>query len=107
MGQKPVENRMSEADLQNTIVEAARLGGWLVAHHPDSRRAISAGLPDLVMVHPDGTIAMWEIKTARGKLNSAQVVWQQALTRSACDYRVVRPADATVAVAWLLERRAI
>jgi len=95
----------SEADVQRVVVEAAELCGWLVAHHPDSRKAISAGLPDLILAHPSGRVAMWEIKSAKGRLRPAQRRWAEALIAGPVDYRVVRPATLADAVDWLQHPR--
>ena len=56
---------MTEAQLQDAIVQMARVLGWLVYHTFDSRRS-AAGFPDLVMVR-NGRLIFAELKSATGK----------------------------------------
>jgi hypothetical protein len=82
-----VAGSMAERQLQDAIVEAARLQGWLVYHMHDSRRAgwgtDSAGFPDLVMVRKPremgGRLIFAELKTKTGTLSVAQKAWLAAL----------------------------
>ena len=67
---------ISEADLQQTIIEAARAHGYLVYHASNSRRS-EPGFPDLVIAGgADLCKAMvWfvECKAGRGRLTSGRV----------------------------------
>ncbi len=102
-------HHISERDLQNAIVDAARLYGYLVFH---TRPAISAkgwrtpvqydgkGYPDLTMV---GTkrpfrVIFAELKSEKGKLTRQQEQWLTGLERvdAVCDnvsVHVWTPAD--------------
>ncbi len=87
--------QISERDLQNAIVDAARLYGYMVFH---TRPALSSkgwrtpvqydgkGFVDLVLVGKD-TIIFAEIKAAKGKLSREQEHWLEGLEKvaRACD----------------------
>ena len=96
----------SERLLQDAVLEAAALGGWLAFHPYDSRRS-APGWPDLALCHPrTGRLMFLELKTAKGRLTGAQKRWLDVLGRRH-DARVVRPADLGALAAELLaERRA-
>jgi hypothetical protein len=82
----------TEADLQDVVMDAARLAGWLVFHDHDSRRN-PAGLPDLVLVKPPRVVFL-ELKTATGRVRAEQQTWLDAL--AGCDTvasALVRPDD--------------
>ncbi len=97
---------ISERDLQNAIVQAAHLYGYMVFH---ARPALSAkgwrtavqydgtGFPDLVMVGKD-RIVFAEIKSEKGKPSPAQQQWiagLEAVARASSTVRVCvwRPED--------------
>ena len=97
---------MKEADLQRTIVTAARDFGWLAYATFSSVRS-EPGFPDLVLVRPPRLIFV-ECKTmkarlSKGRMNKAgtrrlpgQEDWAEAL--EACpgaEYWLVRPIDLT------------
>lgn len=77
---------MSEAELQRSVIELARLLGWRVYHTRDSRGS-AAGFPDLCMVRA-GDLIFAELKTEKGKLSPAQCEWWALLGRVAerCAY---------------------
>ncbi len=98
--------QISERDLQNAIVDAAHLYGYLVFH---TRPALSAkgwrtpvqydgkGFVDLVLVGPE-RIVFAEIKAANGKLSREQEHWLEGLQKVAAVTDRVRvcvwsPAD--------------
>lgn len=70
---------MTERQLQDAIVELARLLGWLVYHTHDSRHS-AAGFPDLVLVR-GVRIVFAELKSANGELAPAQIAWLEAFER--------------------------
>lgn len=82
---------VTEKQLQQAIVECARLLGWRVYHTFDSRRS-EPGFPDLCMVRGH-EIVFAELKTANGKVTAAQQDWLDAFALAFCDVRVWRPAD--------------
>jgi hypothetical protein len=69
---------VTEAELQQAIVDAAGLFGWLAYHTHDSRHS-AAGFPDLVLVKPPRLIFA-ELKTETGRPSPAQLTWAQALS---------------------------
>lgn len=86
----------SEAQWQQTVIDAAVHGGWL-AHHqkvpyrklPDGRRiaitepGTTKGVPDLLLVHEGrGEILHVELKTEQGALTREQRVWRDAIIRA-------------------------
>ena len=81
---------MTEAELQQTILDAAELSGWLAFHDNDSRRNVP-GFPDLVLVKPPRVVLL-ELKSEVGRIRPEQHVWMDALSR--CDTvasAIVRP----------------
>jgi hypothetical protein len=96
---------MTERQLQDCIVQAARVLGYLVHHQPDSRRS-EPGYPDLTIVHPEtGALLVIECKTARGRLRGPSVAkksgrvlpgqaeWIAAFLRAGAGAVIARPAD--------------
>jgi hypothetical protein len=89
---------MSEADLQNSVIELARLLKWRVAHFRPAmttrgwRTPVSAdgaGFVDLILVR-DRLVAA-ELKSDRGSLADDQVDWQHALVNAGVEYHLWRP----------------
>ena len=91
---------MTEAEWQRTVLEAARLFRWRVAHfRPAMTRhgwvtpvaADGRGFPDLVLVRER---VLWvELKTDRGHLTADQQLWLDALTGAGQAAFVWRPGD--------------
>jgi hypothetical protein len=82
---------MSEDELLEAIIDAARLYGWHVHHDRRSDRAITQGhigFPDLVLARR-GKVLFMELKTQTGQLSPDQYRWLEAL---GIDAMVVRPA---------------
>ena len=89
----PRPKGLSEADLQASIIELARIGGWLVHHDRPARTnkgwrtALEghAGYPDLTLARGGlaGARVLWvEVKTAQGKLDPDQQAWARRLGSS-------------------------
>lgn len=77
-----------------SVVDAARLNGWLVYHTHDSRRS-AEGFPDLVMLRLSRMVVA-ELKTPTGKVTPAQAVWLEAFRDvydGPIEVFVWRPAD--------------
>ena len=69
-----------EAGFQRAVVELAEATGWLCYSIPDSRRASSAGFPDLVLAHQARRMLIFaELKTEKGNLRREQKIWLDAL----------------------------
>lgn len=83
---------ISEAQYQQSIVEYAKLCGWLVYHTHDSRRS-QPGFPDLTLCRPPRLI-LAEIKSTTGTLTPAQSDWLAALMScNSVESYLWRPAD--------------
>lgn len=82
---------MREKDLQQLVVDLARLNGWLAFHAYDSRRS-EPGFPDLTMARGDRLLFV-ELKGAKGRLSAPQRLWLERLRATGCEVYVVRPAD--------------
>lgn len=81
----------TERQVQEALIAAARLDGWLV-YHPWTSVHSAAGWPDLFCVHPQQCRALaFEIKSQRGRLSAAQQAWLAALTVAGIPAFVVRP----------------
>ena len=90
--------RPSEAECQRTIVEAARVGGWLVHAERPAQTAGrhmtpiqgNRGFPDLVLVHERRhQVVVVELKRKPNRLEPDQQKWIEALAVSGVDARVV------------------
>lgn len=81
---------MTEAQLQDTIVTAARLHGWASYHTRDSRGS-DRGFPDLVLVHPRHGVYFAELKSARGRVTADQRAWLDQLRRADAHTFLWRP----------------
>ncbi len=89
---------MTEAELQGTVLDAARLFGWIVQHNADSRRA-HPGWPDLVLGHSERReVVIWELKSAKGRVSKAQETWLELLSGAGYEARVIRPDDLEYAI---------
>lgn len=94
--------RLSERDMLRTVIDAARLKGWLVAHFRPALtqrgtwitavQGDGKGFPDLVLAHPKrGKILYVELKSERGKLSVEQTRWLDVLSRAGGETRVIYP----------------
>ena len=89
---------MTEAELQGTVLDAARLFGWIVQHNADSRRA-HPGWPDLVLGHAErNEVVIWELKSAKGRVSKEQETWLELLSGAGYEARVIRPDDLEYAI---------
>lgn len=87
--------RATEAECQRTVIDAAKLCGWLVHAERPAQSARGwrtpvqghAGFPDLVLVHPTRGLAFIELKRRPNKVEDAQQAWLDVLGRHA-DARV-------------------
>lgn len=82
---------LTEREWQGLIVQFARLHGWAVMHHLDSR-GTEAGWPDLVLIRPPELLIV-ELKSERGKVSAAQQNWLDALSACGVETGVWRPSD--------------
>lgn len=92
-----LDSTMSEAELQASVIELARLTGWRYYHTHDSRRS-PHGFPDLILVRL-GRMIVAELKSARGVPTPAQEAWLDDLalvqdrSGGVVEVRLWRPAD--------------
>lgn len=99
-----VVDTMSEAQLQDVIIQAAHQFGYRVAHFRPAlvkvggqlvyRTPVSAdgkGFFDLILSKPGRLIAV-ECKSEKGKLSPEQIEWLEAV-KGACECYVFRPSD--------------
>ena len=91
---------VTEAQWQQTVVEAAELFGWWVFHDHDSRRN-QAGFPDLVLIRPPRLLFV-ELKRETGRISTAQAEVLGMLAECpGVEERVARPSDWSSLVEWL------
>lgn len=81
---------MTERELQDAIVQTARVLGWRVYHTHDSRHS-AAGYPDLTMVR-NGRLVFAELKSATGKASEAQQEWLRDLRLSSAEVYMWEPS---------------
>lgn len=86
---------LSEADFQQRVLDLAALTGWRAYHHPDSRHATTAGLPDLILLHmATGRIVFAELKKATGRVRPGQREFLEAAAKDPRnEVALWRPAD--------------
>src|SRR5688572_13005109 len=83
---------MTEKELRQSLVRAAREFGWRVYFTWSSMHS-PAGFPDLCMVRGD-RLLFAELKTDKGKVTPEQQAWQDALTASGrAEVYLWRPSD--------------
>lgn len=92
---------MTEAQLQDAVIDAARLLGWRISHFRPARTEHGwrtpvqghVGFPDLVLLRPPRLLFV-ELKATRGTPNHDQAVWLNSLdTVPGVETFVWRPAD--------------
>lgn len=81
----------SEAEFQATIVELAKLRGWVVVHVP-RMQGNPAGLPDLLLWRED-EYQLIEVKNETGKRRPSQERWANDAARCGVIVHLVRPSD--------------
>lgn len=82
---------MTEAQLQAAVTDLCKLLGVHYYHPYDSRRSVP-GWPDLTLCGTKGLIFR-ELKTATGRLTSAQTEWGMRLRQAGQSWHVWRPED--------------
>lgn len=82
---------MSEAELQNRILDLCDWLGVLAFHDNDSRRN-RKGFLDLVLAGHRGTIFA-ELKSEKGKPTKEQIEWMDRLRESGEEVYLWRPSD--------------
>jgi hypothetical protein len=105
---------VTEAELQNLVIETAQVLRWRVAHFRPARtsqgwrtpvQADGKGFPDLVLVRGPRLVVA-ELKSATGRLTDDQRVWLGDFDAvPGVEVHVVRPADVDRFIADVLGRR--
>ena len=83
-------NPVREKEFQSSVVELAKLGGWLIYHTYRSTKS-PAGFPDLVLVRE--RVLYRELKLDHTYPSEAQKGWLAALEGAGADVAVWRPRD--------------
>ncbi len=92
---------MTEKELQQSIMTAARGCGWLV-HHQTVALYSAAGMPDLVLCRPPRLIIA-ELKSDKGTPTEAQQLWLDTLAQvPGVEVHLWRPANLEEAYKTLL-----
>jgi len=91
--------RNSERSLQNAIVKALDLLGFLVIHIPNQYSkgrvrdaGFVSGAPDLIVLK-DGKVFFLEIKTQTGRVRASQKLFAERVRQHGFDYFVIRSLD--------------
>lgn len=95
----PPADLATESDYYRTVIDAAHILGWRVAHFRPARttkgwrtavQGDGKGFPDFVLVHA-GAGRVWFVELKRGiaRLSPEQEQWGEALSRAGAVYRVV------------------
>jgi len=70
---------VTEAQLQQMVIDLAKWCGYFYFHDNDSRRN-RRGFPDLTLVHQrNGRLIFAELKADKGRLRPEQKAWLEAL----------------------------
>ena len=78
MTERSLHSMSTKKDFQRTVIELAKLHGWLVYHRSDKS---NPGFPYLVLARTPHVIFA-ELKTEKGKLTAHQKTWMMALMQS-------------------------
>lgn len=93
---------MKERELQDAVIELARLLGWRVAHFRAAQtgrgwrtpvEADGAGFPDLILAKPGRPVIFAELKSSVGLLSDQQGAWFGTLELARAQVHIWRPAD--------------
>jgi hypothetical protein len=90
---------VTEAQLQQAVIELARLLGYRVAHFRPAKtergwrtpvEADGKGFPDLVLAKPNRLVFV-ELKAAKGKVSDEQKDWLATLGSTGAEAYIFRP----------------
>lgn len=118
-----MDRSVSERDLMNSFMDAARLMGWDVMHVTDSRKMVNhggkmvlvgdpdcKGWPDLFMAHArTGRLVAIEVKVEdpnRGRVTAEQEHWLKVLSACGVECMILRPSTWDECMARLRRRAA-
>lgn len=85
---------MTEKELQELVIQMAKIQGWYCYHTYNSRRS-APGFPDLTAVNPKHRAILFaELKSERGRIMHSQSKWIDALSQAEhITGRIWRPSD--------------
>ena len=84
----------SEAHFQARVLHLASLLGWRRRFHTFDALGSPAGLPDLILVHPEQKRVVWaELKSAHGRVTTDQRGWLDDLRVCGQEVYLWKPAD--------------
>lgn len=81
----------SEKEFQHSVVDLAKIGGWLV-HHGTASSRTDNGFPDLVLIWK-GCVIYAELKAEDGELTPEQEIWREWLENAGQAYFLWKPTD--------------
>lgn len=96
----PTNPALTEQQLQDAVLDLAKLLGWRRAHFRPAqtkhgwRTPVAGdgkGFPDLVLIRD--RVLFVELKAEKGTLTDDQLEWQAAIETAGADWRVWRPHD--------------
>jgi len=88
---QPLRAGISEADFTTTVINHAKVAGWLVHHdRPAQKRSGAwatsiqggAGFPDLVLIDDAGRQVVAELKVGRSRPTAEQLEWLNRYAKS-------------------------
>lgn len=101
----PVGGKITEKELRQSLVRAARGFGWRVYFTWSSMHSPS-GFPDLCMVKGE-RLVFAELKTESGKVSPDQEAWLADLRAAGAEVHLWRPADIDAAYRVLMGERIV
>lgn len=95
--------RASESEVLDAVLDAAALGGWLVANHPNSGAMRGdPGLPDVQLVHSTRGVLFVECKSWCGRLSPGQEHWRDAIVAGGAAGHYTADPDNLRFITWFL-----
>ena len=79
---------MTEAELQNAVIDLCKLLNWSYYHTYNSRRSVP-GFPDMCLVKD--RIIFVELKSEKGRLSPAQRQWRDDIQGAGGEWYLIRP----------------
>ena len=86
--------QITEKELQEDVIELAKLLGWKGIYHTWRSDRSEPGYPDLTMFHPERKRIIWvECKREHGKTTPSQVAYGELIKASGGEYYRWYPHD--------------
>jgi len=85
---------ITERELQEDVIELAKLFGWKGIYHTWRSDRSEPGYPDLTMFHPEQKRIIWvECKRQNGKTTPSQIAYGELIKACGGEYYLWYPAD--------------